>query len=123
VLNTSDVTAPKNAGQNPELVIVGDIQEQTVGGGSRLTVQARNTSPLSTVLSAQARFEFSRGNEVVETRTSAFDPSDIPPGATATAEVLKTGENWDKVSVSFLWDRPVNQTSQVPAPNNGTTPN
>ncbi|WP_051039726.1 hypothetical protein [Synechococcus sp. PCC 7336] len=90
----------------PELVIVGEIREEAVAGGSKLVVQAINTSTLS-VLSARARFEFTFNNEVVDTRTVAFTPGTVDPGVTATAEVIKTEQNWDAVSVSFVWDRPI----------------
>ncbi len=94
---------PAAAGPNPgELVIVGSIREERVGAGSRLSVEAINRSS-RTVLNARARFTFYRGGEVVETRVAAFEPSDVPPGQKATASVLKTDANWDRVTVTFQW--------------------
>ncbi|MGK7906306.1 MAG: hypothetical protein AB4040_03640 [Synechococcus sp.] len=90
-----------------ELVIVGDIEEEAAPtGGSRITVNAVNNSQ-RTALSAQARFEFLSNQQVVDSRVVAFDPNDVPPGASARAQVLKTEENWDTVRVSFVWERPV----------------
>jgi hypothetical protein len=83
-------------------VIVGSIQEERVGAGSRLSVEAINRST-RTVLNARARFTFYRGEEVVETRVVAFEPSDVPPGQRASARVLKTDANWDRVTVTFQW--------------------
>ncbi len=95
-------TVTPTAGQ---LVIVGDIREEFVSAGSQLTVEAINTGT-TTVLSAQARFQFFSQDQIVDNRIAAFTPSDVSPGTTATASVLKTDENWDRVSVSFIWAEP-----------------
>jgi hypothetical protein len=94
---------PAASGPNPgELVIVGSIREERVGAGSRLSVEAINRSN-RTVLNARARFTFYRGGEVVDTRVAAFEPSNVPPGQKASASVLKTDANWDRVTVTFQW--------------------
>lgn len=96
-------TAAAESAPNPgDFVIVGSIQEERVGAGSRLSVEAINRST-RTVLNARARFTFYRGEEVVETRVVAFEPSDVPPGQRASARVLKTDANWDRVTVTFQW--------------------
>ena len=88
---------------------MGDIQETPAPtGGSNITVNAVNNGD-RTAISAQARFEFLSNNQVVDTRTVAFDPNDVPPGASARAQVLKTEENWDTVRVSFVWERSLSQ--------------
>ncbi|MEN9269294.1 MAG: hypothetical protein Q6L49_00855, partial [Thermostichales cyanobacterium HHBFW_bins_127] len=96
--------APPTASSDQDFVIVGSIQEERSGAGSRLSVQAINRST-RTILAAQAKFDFFRNNQLVDTRIAAFTPSDVPPGATATAQVNKTDNNWDRVTVSFLWQR------------------
>ncbi len=95
-------TVTPTAGQ---LVIVGDIREEFVSAGSQLTVEAINTGTTA-VLSAQARFQFFSQDRIVDNRIAAFTPSDVSPGTTATATVLKTDQNWDRVSVSFIWAEP-----------------
>ena len=107
--DTSPAPAPVAASpaSQSELVIVGDIEEEPAPtGGSRITVNAVNNSQ-RTAISAQARFEFLSNQQVVDTRVVAFDPNDVPPGASARAQVLKVEENWDTVRVSFVWERPV----------------
>ena len=110
---TNAAAPPVIPNSEAELAIVGNIREDSIPGGSRLTVQAINTSNLA-VRAAQARFEFSFNNRVVDTRTVAFNPNTIPPGTTATAEVTKTEQNWDSVNVSFVWDRPVPSSGPTP---------
>jgi len=94
--------AAESAPNPGDFVIVGSIQEERVGAGSRLSVEAVNRST-RTVLNARARFTFYQGEEVVETRVVAFEPSDVPPGQRASASVLKTDANWDRVTVTFQW--------------------
>ncbi|NJL98675.1 MAG: hypothetical protein HC924_07585 [Synechococcaceae cyanobacterium SM2_3_2] len=91
--------------QSSQLVIVGQIEEETVGAGTRLRVTAINPTTVAT-LSAQARFDFFLGEEQVDTRQVAFSPRDVPPGEQATAEVIKTDSNWDRVTVIFEWLTP-----------------
>ncbi|MFQ3584274.1 MAG: hypothetical protein SNJ85_04970 [Cyanobacteriota bacterium] len=94
---------PAAAAANPgDFVIVGQIREERVGAGSRLSVEAINRST-RTVLNAQARFSFYQGEEVVDTRVAGFQPSDVPAGERAFASVLKTDANWDRVTVTFQW--------------------
>ncbi|MEN9223146.1 MAG: hypothetical protein Q6M04_11995 [Thermostichus sp. BF3_bins_97] len=94
---------PAESGANPgDFVIVGQIREERVGAGSRLSVEAINRST-RTVLNAQARFSFYQGQEVVDTRVAGFEPSDVPAGERAFANVLKTEANWDRVTVTFQW--------------------
>jgi len=101
-------TPPPPAAPPPDstqdFVIVGSIKEERSGAGSLLSVQAINRST-RTILTAQAKFDFFRNNQLVDTRIAAFNPSDVPPGAMATAQVSKTDNNWDRVTVSFLWQR------------------
>lgn len=87
-----------------ELVIVGGIQEERLGAGSRLQVEAINPTEY-VVVSAVARFDFYRGDRIVDTRRAAFNPSDVLPGQRVTAEVVKTETDWDRVTVSFEWRR------------------
>jgi len=87
-----------------DFVMVGSIKEERSGAGSLLSVQAINRST-RTVLTAQAQFDFFLNNQVVDTRIAAFTPSDVPPGVMATAQVTKTDTNWERVTVSFLWQR------------------
>jgi hypothetical protein len=97
------IAAPSAA--NPEnFVIVGTIQEERLGAGSRLWVEAINRGQV-VVLSAQAKFDFYQNNQIIDTRISAFVPSDVPPGQKAKAEVIKTESNWDRVTVNFQWQR------------------
>lgn len=94
---------PAASAANPgDFVIVGSIREERVGAGSRLSVEAINRST-RTVLNAQARFSFYQGEEVVDTRVASFEPSDVPAGERAFANVLKTDANWDRVTVTFQW--------------------
>ncbi len=94
---------PAESAANPgDFVIVGQIREERVGAGSRLSVEAINRST-RTVLNAQARFSFYQGEEVVDTRVAGFEPSDVPAGERAFANVLKTEANWDRVTVTFQW--------------------
>ncbi|MGK7913794.1 MAG: hypothetical protein AB4050_20265 [Synechococcus sp.] len=87
------------------LEIVGDIGEQVApAGGSQITVNAVNNGG-QTAIAAQARFEFLSNNQVIDTRTVAFEPNDVPAGESARAQVLKTETNWDTVRVSFVWER------------------
>jgi len=95
-------TPAESAASPGDFVIVGSIREERVGAGSRLSVEAINRST-RTVLNARARFTFYRGEEVVDTRVAAFEPSDVPPGQRASASVLKTEANWDRVTVTFQW--------------------
>ncbi|MDX2272288.1 MAG: hypothetical protein NW237_10135 [Cyanobacteriota bacterium] len=94
----------RSVGTDP-LVIVGEIQEERLGAGSRLKVEAINRDRVA-VLAAKARFDFYQNNQIVDTRTEAFQPSDVPPGAKAIAQVVKTESNWDRVTVSFEWQSP-----------------
>ncbi len=91
--------------QSAQLVIVGQIQEEPVGAGTRLRVTAINPGTVTT-LSAQARFNFFLNDQEVDTRRVAFSPTDVPPGEQATAEVIKTDSNWDRVTVVFEWLNP-----------------
>jgi hypothetical protein len=84
------------------LIIVGEIREERVGAGSRLTVEATNPTPFA-VINAQARFDFYQGEQIVDTRKVGFNPSDVAPGQSATAQVIKTDATWDRVTVSFEW--------------------
>lgn len=95
-------TPAESAASPGDFVIVGSIREERVGAGSRLSVEAINRST-RTVLNARARFTFYWGEEVVDTRVAAFEPSDVPPGQRASASVLKTEANWDRVTVTFQW--------------------
>ncbi|MEM9569080.1 MAG: hypothetical protein AAF974_12320 [Cyanobacteria bacterium P01_E01_bin.34] len=99
---------PQAAVDSPAaLEIVGNIGEQVVpAGGSRITVNAVNNGG-QTAIAAQARFEFLSNNQVIDTRTVAFEPNDVPAGESARAQVLKTETNWDTVRVSFVWERPL----------------
>ncbi|MGQ9838411.1 MAG: hypothetical protein ACUVRV_10710 [Cyanobacteriota bacterium] len=101
---TPEPTAPPTASAaNPgDFVIVGQIREERVGAGSRLSVEAINRST-RTVLNARARFTFYQGEEIVDTRVAGFEPSDVPAGERAFASVLKTEANWDRVTVTFQW--------------------
>lgn len=90
--------------ENAELVIVGGIQEERSGAGSRLRVEAINPTDF-VVLSAVARFDFYRGDQIVDTRRAAFNPTDVLPGQRVMAEVVKTEADWDRVTVSFEWRR------------------
>lgn len=94
----------RSTSENAELVIVGGIQEERSGAGSRLRVEAINPTDY-VVLSAVARFDFYQGEEIVDTRRAAFNPSDVLPGQRVTAEVVKTEADWDRVTVSFEWRR------------------
>ena len=87
-----------------ELVIVGGIQEERLGAGSRLRVEAINPTDY-VVISAVARFDFYQGDQIVDTRRAAFNPSDVLPGQRVTADVVKTEADWDRVTVSFEWRR------------------
>ncbi|GAB4212634.1 MAG: hypothetical protein OHK0012_07260 [Synechococcales cyanobacterium] len=93
-----------NPGSSQDFVIVGQIKEERSGAGSLLSVQAINRST-RTILTAQAKFDFYRNNQLVDTRIAAFNPSDVPSGSQATAQVSKADNNWDRVTVSFLWQR------------------
>lgn len=101
-------TAPANPGSPSasagELIIVGQIQEERAGAGSRLSVEAINPTEFG-VLAARARFDFYQGEQVIDSRTTAFAPSDVPPGERATASVVKTDLDWERVTVSFEWQR------------------
>lgn len=100
---TATPTPPTASTANPgDFVIVGQIREERVGAGSRLSVEAINRST-RTVLNARARFSFYQGEKVVDTRVVSFEPSDVPAGERAFASVLKTDPNWDRVTVTFLW--------------------
>ncbi len=108
VLTTPNVstaaTVEPSAGTGGELVIVGQIQEEKTGAGSQLSVEAINPSEFA-VIAAKAKFDFYRADQVIDTRTVAFEPSTVPPGAQATANVIKTDQDWDRVTVSFEWQR------------------
>lgn len=95
-------TSAASAANPGDFVIVGQIREERVGAGSRLSVEAINRST-RTVLNAQARFSFYQGENVVDTRVAGFEPSDVPAGERAFASVLKTEANWDRVTVTFQW--------------------
>ncbi|MEM8715839.1 MAG: hypothetical protein AAGE92_08685, partial [Cyanobacteria bacterium P01_G01_bin.4] len=96
---TPEPQAAADADSPAALEIVGNIGEQVVpAGGSRITVNAVNNGG-QTAIAAQARFEFLSNNQVVDTRTVAFEPNDVPAGESARAQVLKTEANWDTVRV------------------------
>ncbi len=102
-LPTASPTPTAASAPNPgDFVIVGSIREERVGAGSRLSVEAINRST-RTVLNARARFTFYQGEAVIDTRVAAFEPSDVPAGQRASASVLKTEANWDRVTVTFQW--------------------
>lgn len=91
-----------------ELIIVGQIREEREGAASLLTVEAINPTEF-TVLSARAIFRFFQGDQLVDTLEAGFQPSDVPPRQRALAQVRKTDPNWERVTVSFEWQRPPSQ--------------